>query len=147
MERREDSFAYHLARRSWGLELVRNARIDLGAGPQAPARARQSVITDFSELLDGAVAQSAVLLTSELVTNAVTHGQVDAQHHVIMYVALAVDRLRVEICDRGPGFDPANLPQGRVRGGKGLVLLDALASRWGVSTDDGTCVWFEIDQE
>jgi anti-sigma regulatory factor (Ser/Thr protein kinase) len=77
----------------------------------------------------------------------VIHGHANDQHHVIMHVALATERLRVEVCDSGPGFDPNDLPRrSRAMGGKGLVLLDALASRWGVSADDGTCVWFEIDQ-
>jgi anti-sigma regulatory factor (Ser/Thr protein kinase) len=147
LQRHEDSFAYHLARNSWGLELVRDARFDLGGGPESPARARQSIIVGFSELLDPAVAQSTVLLVSELVTNAVIHGHANGQHHVIMHVALATERLRVEVCDSGPGFDPIDLPKrSRKMGGKGLVLLDALASRWGVSSDDGTCIWFEIDQ-
>ena len=144
---REDSFAYHLAQNSWGLKLVRNARFDLGAGLETPARARKSVITEFSELLDVADVQSTILLVSELVTNAVIHGQADARHHVIMHVALATEGLRVEVRDSGPGFDPTKLPRrSRALGGKGLVLVDTLASRWGVSTDDGTCVWFEIDQ-
>lgn len=29
-------------------------------------------------------------------------------------------------------------------GGWGLMLVGEIADRWGVETDDGTCVWFEM---
>lgn len=51
---------------------------------------------------------------------------------------------RVEVRDRGAGFVPGRLePQG-ADGGYGLLLVDRLASRWGVEAADGTAVWFEL---
>jgi hypothetical protein len=63
--------------------------------------------------------------------------------------------LRCEISDPGPGFDPASVV-GRVResGGRGLMLVDALAARWGTArpgadgeaeAEDLFCVWFELE--
>jgi hypothetical protein len=54
------------------------------------------------------------------------------------------DCLRIEVCDQGPGFTRPDAPRTRADGGgNGLMLLDRLSSAWGVSGDDGTCVWFE----
>ena len=52
--------------------------------------------------------------------------------------------MRVEVADRGPGFDP-RLADDRAGSGWGLYLVDQLADRLGVSRTDGTTVWFEID--
>jgi anti-sigma regulatory factor (Ser/Thr protein kinase) len=81
------------------------------------------------------------LLTSEVVTNAVTHA---AEHGDIRVAAsFAPGFARIEVLDRGPGFDPG------VRHGTsgfGLRLVEKLASRWGVERASGTLVWFEVDR-
>jgi anti-sigma regulatory factor (Ser/Thr protein kinase) len=140
-------FAYHLARKTWPFELVMSERLDLGAGPSAPAKARDAIAA-LKERVGPAVLADATLLVSELVSNAVRHGHADDEnHHVIMYIALSPERLRVEVCDGGPGFDPRNPPPPRPDSGRmGLLFVDKLSSRWGVSTDDGACVWFELDR-
>jgi two-component sensor histidine kinase len=57
------------------------------------------------------------------------------------------DRLRVEVDDAGA----RTAPQRRARdleapGGRGLELVDALASRWGtLGGPEGRVVWFELD--
>ena len=55
------------------------------------------------------------------------------------------DALFLYVCDPGPGLDPAIIPEPREEGGWGLVLVDRLATRWGVTTNDHTCVWAEFD--
>jgi hypothetical protein len=59
--------------------------------------------------------------------------------------------IRCEVTDPGAGFDPAELG-GREpeSGGRGLMLVGALASRWGArrqrgDRDTGFCVWFELE--
>ena len=147
MRRRENSFAYHLAQESWLPVAVRHARTDLGAGVQAGRAARDAIAADFGALIDPAEQDTLKLLVTELVNNAVTHGQASVEHHVTLYVAVAPERIRAEVCDAGPGLDPQDLPRRDGRpGGKGFVILDGLASRWGVSIDDSTCVWFELDR-
>jgi anti-sigma regulatory factor (Ser/Thr protein kinase) len=84
------------------------------------------------------------LLISEVVTNALIHGE--GSTGIVVYVAAAPERIRVEVCDDGPGFavcreTPAPLDPGR----RGLRLVDTIAGRWGVAGDKGTCVWFELD--
>ena len=90
------------------------------------------------------------LMVSELVTNAVRHAGMVKQSDVIkVHAAVASDRIRVEVCDRGPGFSPG-APKVRSfeagGGGLGLVLLDRLSAAWGVSTDEDVCVWAEFER-
>jgi anti-anti-sigma factor len=128
-------------------------RIDLAlaADPSAPGRARSEIrhATQHAREQDAAV---AALLVSELVTNAVVHPR-DGQAAPIGLRILAADRwLRVEVTDAGTGFDPERPePRRADSGGRGLLLVDRLASRWGASpvNADGTafCVWFELDLE
>jgi anti-sigma regulatory factor (Ser/Thr protein kinase) len=57
------------------------------------------------------------------------------------------DRVRVEVADHGPGFEPQPRgPDQESRSGWGLYLVDQLSDRWGVSRTDGTAAWFEIDR-
>jgi anti-sigma regulatory factor (Ser/Thr protein kinase) len=88
--------------------------------------------------------RNAVLLTSELVTNAVTHTVADGE--LVAYYDGLRKRLRIEVRD-----DSHLLPQMRDRftagrvGGLGLRLVDQLASSWGtMATATGKTVWFEL---
>ena len=147
MLRREDSFAYHLARESWLPVAVRHMRADLGAGLRAGRKARRAIAAEFEEVLGPTEQDTLALLVTEMVNNSVTHGQASDAHHVILHVAVAPERIRAEVCDGGPGLDPRDLPRRDGRpGGRGFLILDGLASRWGISTDEGTCVWFELDR-
>jgi hypothetical protein len=54
--------------------------------------------------------------------------------------------VRVEVADRGEGFEPVPRDADRSRpGGWGLYLVDQLADRWGVARDQMNRVWFEMD--
>jgi len=83
---------------------------------------------------------------SELVTNAIVHGEPPVE----LLVRIPDDYLHIEVHDadrEAPVHLPraAPLPQDRM-GGRGLRLVDALSSRWGLAEDDtGKWVWFEID--
>ncbi len=83
------------------------------------------------------------LLVSELVTNALRHG--DCEEPVELHASWN-DVVRVEVVDRGDGFTP--VPRSRPPeepGGYGLFLVGSLADRWGVETNDCTTVWFELN--
>lgn len=84
-----------------------------------------------------------VLLTNELVTNAVLH----AGTPIGLRISRVSDRLRVEVGDaseRAPTTRHHNL---EAQTGRGLALVDSLSDSWGVEhvADDGKVVWFEVD--
>lgn len=144
--RREQSHAYSLDRRAGLPSIVKERRIDLDGDSSSSARARRRIEEAFRGLVNEAERNDLQLAVTELVNNAVEHGLADSEHHVILHVAVAPERIRAEVCDGGPGFNPAALVvQSHQQRGFGFRILDSLASRWGVATDDGTCVWFELD--
>ena len=86
----------------------------------------------------------ALLIVSELVTNAVRHGGARTPDETLeLHVALVGEAVRLEVVDPGDGFEPgAHGP--RHDGGYGLHLLDRLAARWGVAGSAPTTVWTEL---
>jgi anti-sigma regulatory factor (Ser/Thr protein kinase) len=90
---------------------------------------------------DGAV-DAAVLIASELVTNAVLH----ARTAMSVTLALSADRLKVAVRDHNekvPVIPPYDIAEST---GRGLAMLASIASAWGVEREaDGKSVWFEID--
>ncbi|MFD0027030.1 ATP-binding protein [Streptomyces sp. NPDC055059] len=114
-------------------------RSDLRAVPEARRALR--------ELLDewGAPerSQTAELLTSELVTNALVH----TDHDAVLTATVGPKRLRVEVRDfvgRRPRLRVPVADDGT--NGRGLVLVQSLADAWGVrALGVGKVVWFELD--
>lgn len=96
--------------------------------------------------LDELALRNARLLVSELVTNVVRHVRhADGDDQIAMTVESRDDRLRVEVLDKGSGFMPAPRADQQDPGsGWGLHILAQLAVRWGVESDGGTRVWFEL---
>lgn len=94
---------------------------------------------------DSETVELARLLLSEMVTNAVTHGvNGGSPTGVAIWVAPAYIQMEVE--DGGPGFEPRpRLPEADQTGGRGLWLVDRLASAWGVSIGPGTTVWCRVE--
>jgi len=120
----------------------REARIQLSVDPRSAAEARRFVAGvlrswRMQELLDGDVE----LLVSELASNAVRHAQ------SAFTVVLRFDgaRVRVEVGDGSrllPEVLPPTLDQ---TSGRGLFLVEAMSSAWGViPTVDGKRIWFEV---
>jgi anti-sigma regulatory factor (Ser/Thr protein kinase) len=118
----------------------------LESGAEAASRARRA-LNDLSAPLPASVRQDLELLVSEVVTNAVRHGGGPAGEPIEMTVRVDDLRVRVEVADRGPGFEPSPSPPTMFQeSGWGLFLVGQLSDRWGVDrTDRGASVWFEID--
>ena len=88
--------------------------------------------------------QTVVLLTSELVSNAVKHADAES---IAVQCRVTPTYVRVEVADEGPGFPLVEAdPDPGAAGGWGLHLVDQLSSRWGVVDGDGARVWFEIER-
>jgi anti-sigma regulatory factor (Ser/Thr protein kinase) len=93
------------------------------------------------------VADDVILLTSEVVTNAIVHtaSGKDGTFTVVVHPFDAL--VRVEVHDGGsetlPGIRSAD---DQAVSGRGLGLVESLATRWGHLGDrDGRVVWFEVD--
>lgn len=126
------------------------ALAEIPASPAAAAEARRWV-SDLDDDLDASAREMVMLLLSELVSNSVRHGQLVPGDHVDVAVTRHDRLIRVEVHDEGLGFDLASVyPPKPSHGpdadqGYGLVLLDAMAARWGVDPARPTTVWFEFE--
>lgn len=108
---------------------------------EAPWLARQRLGEWVAADLDAGELADAKLLTSELVTNALIHGH----GRIEIHAALDKNLLLVEVIDEGNGFERIVREQDFDRaGGRGLDLVDALASRWGIH-EGSSHVWFELE--
>jgi anti-anti-sigma factor len=138
-------------------DFLERADIEYPRDEQAPSRARAAVRELLGQTLEQSALFSAVLMTSELVSNAVLHPPAaDASSLVGVRVSVFSDRVRVEVDDPGQGFDPSmrgmeqtELPSPD-QGGRGLFVVDRCATRWGIrrlENDRGSrfSVWFEIE--
>ena len=97
-------------------------------------------------LLDGCPAgDDALLCVSELATNAVLHSNsARPGGRFTVIAAVRAGRLRVGVTDEGGPWGQER--DGGGQGGRGLLIVGRLATRWG--RDDGGAgrtVWFEID--
>jgi len=122
--------------------------IELRGGPAAVGAARHAIeeLADHEQLprLD-----DLRLLVSELVTNSVLHGGAGPDDSLQLRVDCPDDCVRVEVCDDGSGWGEhirsTSLESEQPAGGWGLMLVGALADRWGVQAGERTCVWFELN--
>jgi anti-anti-sigma factor len=131
-------------------EFIERIELHLPDDPTAPGQARMEVRQAFRQRCSADDIATALLLTSELVTNAVVHPPQALPNQIGLRIIAFNDGLRVEVSDGGPGFDPAApAPRQPDRGGRGLMLVDRLASRWGTSAAEEPerpfCVWFELE--
>ncbi|MEJ5868052.1 ATP-binding protein [Pseudokineococcus sp. 5B2Z-1] len=119
--------------------VVQEARIE--AHPRGASTARALVARLLAPVAPAAVVETAVLLTSELTTNAVLH----ARGEVAVRVEVEGPLVRVEVTDRSTRSPALQVPRLDASGGRGLVLVEALSSRWGSRlVGGGKAVWFEL---
>lgn len=127
-------------------EEVPTLRLKLERDTRAPSRARAAVagFSQERELSQESLSTLA-LLVSELVSNAVVHSDAPATSVIDLCARLlGAGGVRVEVTDRGSGFDLVPRDPERLEGGYGLYLVDTQATNWGVDRRCGTCVWFEL---
>jgi anti-sigma regulatory factor (Ser/Thr protein kinase) len=119
----------------------RTTRLDLPVGVAAPAAARRAVrsLLHGLHLTDPDWLDVALTVVTELVTNAVRHGD----GCPMLWVDTDRDRVTVTVADRS-----ARRPQRRAAdetGGRGLAIVEAMADDWGVEAHgDGKAVWARL---
>ncbi|RAJ40533.1 PAS domain-containing protein [Kitasatospora sp. SolWspMP-SS2h] len=88
---------------------------------------------------------TAELLSSELVTNAIRHTDRDAMFTARLYQEHGRARLRVEVEDESDLWPTRRTPGEQASSGRGLMLVEALADTWGVEPrGTGKRMWFEL---
>jgi anti-sigma regulatory factor (Ser/Thr protein kinase) len=116
--------------------------------PEGASFAARGLVREACETWTQDEADTAQLLVTELVANALVHGRGD----IGLVVRRTAEVLRVEVTDGDPArpriVDPAPSPLDE--SGRGLYIVDQLASSWGSLSDgpsSGKTVWFELRRE
>ena len=126
-------------------QVVRDVSRRLPADPASAAAARRFVADVLGEWEVPELLDTVLLLTSELVTNAVLYTADDVE----LRLAMIDGRVRVEVVDSS-GERPVRLRSAdpSATSGRGLLLVEAMADRWGVDVHGvGKAVWFELPVE
>jgi len=109
--------------------------------PRSPGsiRSARRLVADHASVLGSQQQQeNALLMVSELVTNALSHGIGD----IWLRIDVGTDTLRVEVSDEGNiALSPSPTPG--ANGGWGLRIVDQLADEWGI-LEGSTKVWFRL---
>ncbi|MER5741258.1 SpoIIE family protein phosphatase [Streptomyces sp. NPDC002262] len=114
------------------------------ADPQGLSDARAAVGQALRDWGMPEIADDAELLTGELLVNVLLHTEGGA---VLTLEVLPepVRRVRLSVQDRSSAWPRRRTPGEAATSGRGLLLMDALASRWGVEPrGEGKAVWCEI---
>ncbi|MER5440911.1 SpoIIE family protein phosphatase [Streptomyces sp. NPDC002790] len=149
-DRREDDIALLLLRRTTqsavGTVARRTAMTIAQAEPERIAAARQQLRELLHDWADTDQMDSAVLLVSEMVTNVLVHTDGDALLVAEMTRhGVEPRRLRVEVADASDDLPHRRRPGELASSGRGLVLMELLADRWGVDPrGEGKSIWFEL---
>lgn len=137
-----------MSRTPGAVQQVVGSRISLSVTASATAARRvREALASGSDILHRRLGREGLLLLTELVNNAVIHGSRNPSDEVSVEIWEASTSVRVEVRDDGgAGFTWRHPPDSPERvTGYGLVLVDAVAGRWGIDASTGrTCVWFEL---
>jgi anti-sigma regulatory factor (Ser/Thr protein kinase) len=114
--------------------------LDLRSVAAARALLRQAV-RDTADAPDDVPVDDAVLMLSELITNAVRH----TNGVLRVDISLSNNTLRVTVIDDAPDLPVIRPPCDDATQGRGMQIIDTLADRWGATREHPLkTVWFEI---
>lgn len=118
-------------------------RADFPAEPASAGQARRFVDATLRSWKCDGIVETATLLISELVSNAILH----AGTTIRVVIRLGDEQVRVEVQD-GSALPPSRKHYSSMATtGRGLVLVEELSDRWGVATaPTGKSVWFELSR-
>ncbi|MGW2471729.1 ATP-binding protein [Streptomyces sp. NPDC001665] len=132
---------------------VLQVQLEVGPDPAEVGRARRwarSRLAGSGVRDDEPLAETLILLISELVTNAVVHTGCPAVLRMLFGPAGApggAGTVRVEVADASCRPPQQRHARGEDTGGRGLELVDGLADRWGWQPEGaGKRIWCEVDR-
>ncbi|HET9076176.1 MAG TPA: ATP-binding protein [Acidimicrobiales bacterium] len=115
--------------------------LELESDPQMVIVARQFVRDRLASWEATDHLEAAVLVASELVTNAVLHARTAIQ----LRVTVDGPRLRIEVFDENSRLPVQAACPPDATSGRGLALVSTLATTWGIDNrGDGKVVWAEL---
>jgi anti-sigma regulatory factor (Ser/Thr protein kinase) len=107
----------------------------------APQRARHAL---KPLAVIGSVRDDTLLITSELVSNAVRHSGCDPEEELEVVAELTSEAVLIAVTDVGRSETTPERRAAMRDGGFGLGIVEALSRRWGAERRDGLRVWAEI---
>jgi anti-sigma regulatory factor (Ser/Thr protein kinase) len=117
-------------------------------GIHAPGHARRWIVLRCHEWQCDALADSAALLVTELVTNVFLHARTDC----LIRAEFDSPALVVTVTDWGTHDLAIRATSTSAESGRGLAIIEALADAWGIekadgaaSTDHAKSVWFRLE--
>jgi anti-sigma regulatory factor (Ser/Thr protein kinase) len=118
--------------------------LTLTEGLHAPSRARAWISARLGSL-PRPVTDDILLIASELVTNAVQHGEPD----IVLRLQIDAQNVRIEVSDGNAELPSVSRAEPEIDRptGRGLLIVAATASDWGVQRNAdsaGKCVWAEV---
>jgi PAS domain S-box-containing protein len=123
--------------------LLEPQRTQLPAAPISARTARRFVTDLLRDVIAENLVEQAQLLTSEIVTNAVLH----AGTRIDLSVTASPGWVRIEVRDGSSVALSMRHHADEATTGRGLEIVEILASRWGTSFDEiGKTVWFELGE-
>ena len=115
------------------------------SSPDSVGRARAVVRSFLASVPASIDRESVILIVSELVTNAIRHAT-DCESVELTIEVRGTD-VHVEVADNDPAPPVLHRPGPDEPSGRGLLLVDAMASRWGWNeSGEGKQVWCEVDR-
>jgi anti-sigma regulatory factor (Ser/Thr protein kinase) len=118
-----------------------SAQITLRPQPQQVAAGRRFTRDTLTAWQHTELADTACLLVSEILTNAVRH----ARHTIGLRLHQTVREVIAEITDDNTQLPQRALPAPGDQSGRGLTLVEALATAWGARpSSSGKTVWFTL---
>ncbi|MFG3177171.1 ATP-binding protein [[Kitasatospora] papulosa] len=133
---------------------VLQVQLEVGPDPAEVGRARRwarSRLIGSGMEDDEPLAETLILLISELVTNAVVHTGCPAVLRMLFgstSPAGSAGTVRVEVADTSCRPPRPRHAEGEDTNGRGLELVDGLADRWGWQPEGaGKRIWCEIDRD
>jgi anti-sigma regulatory factor (Ser/Thr protein kinase) len=122
--------------------------LEFGALATAVPCARVHATTVLNEWGLGELADDAELVVSELITNALKASQsLQEIRPIALCLRSDYKRLIIEVWDHSPGEPRPTPTDGKDEGGRGLLVVEALSTRWGYQRTgcSAKVVWAELD--
>ena len=120
-------------------------RVRLATGPAAAAEARRQVRAAIRSWPVPVDLDVALLLTSELVTNAVRHEAGHRAQAVVLDINCSHGRFRVDVHDTSRSLPAVADVPADAETGRGLLLVETLSDEWGFyRTPAGKAVYFTL---